>query len=506
MPQAKKQSKKAILDNLKKNAVPGDYYQKERKVKGEDAKTLRTVMLVATKSKAGGDQETKWKMLKDGVDPADAITSRILFRPTQNEMDNYENHKQLKHIGRNIEDPSSEPVALVQLARRLEGNTYHYYWKRIYTADEEEARKEKKKARGSRAQKLRGQLLSAIAAAAKEASPRRYASLQRQQAIAQAIAEAAMEDDEKAAALAKILAREEGKKERTAAIRKKIAETKKQILESKWSAALDRIKASPESLDEYIEDLPTTSQRPARRSVSRVPAKERQPLKYVPSEPVFTAVPRKVAKTRPAKRTAAKNVKEAEAPKAKKVAAPKAAAAVKKVAAKVKELKEEFEKSPEKAAKKVAAAVKRAAAKIEELEEEIEKSPKKVAKKVATAVKRAAAKIEKLEEELESSAPGAVISPPKHKAVPKKATPAKKVATLKIEEAEGDLTLTLEDKKKPISIEEEGVLKVEYEPKKASPKAAPSKGASPKAAAKKVASERTAAMKARLAAVMAKTK
>lgn len=473
MSQAKKQSKKAILDNLKKNALPGDYYQKERKVKDEDAKSLRTVMLVVTKSKGSDTQSTKWKMLKDGVDPADAVTSRILFRPTQTEMDNFD-HKQLKNVGRNIEDFSAKPLALVQLVRRVDGedHRYHYYWKRVYTAEEEEERKRSKKDKSSRAQALRGRLLSSIAAVAKAAKPRRYASLQRQQAIAQAVAASAVEENKEFNALTKSLAKEE-KKKLDKQVRATIAKIKKELLEKKWAAALALIESSPEVLDEHIEDLPQESDRPP-RAVSRVPAKDRQPLKYVHSEPIFSTVPKKVVKARPAERTAS----------AKKSVAKKAA----KVKIEVEE------KPPKKAAPatKPAAkpAAKKAAPKVHiEIEEE-KKKPSPVKKAVPAAKKTVpvkkpspAKKVE--EEEYESSAPGAVS--PVKKAVPaaKKAAPVKKTSPahpLKIEEEDGTLTLTLEDKKKHLTVEQEGVLKVEYEPKKSPPKAAPSKKTPPKAA------------------------
>lgn len=448
MSQAKKQSKKAILDNLKKNALPGDYYQKERKVKDEDAKSLRTVMLVVTKSKGSDTQSTKWKMLKDGVDPADAVTSRILFRPTQTEMDNFD-HKQLKNVGRNIEDFSAKPLALVQLVRRVDGedHRYHYYWKRVYTAEEEEERKRSKKDKSSRAQALRGRLLSSIAAVAKAAKPRRYASLQRQQAIAQAVAASAVEENKEFNALTKSLAKEE-KKKLDKQVRATIAKIKKELLEKKWAAALALIESSPEVLDEHIEDLPQESDRPP-RAVSRVPAKDRQPLKYVHSEPIFSTVPKKVVKARPAERTAS----------AKK--APAAKPAAKKAAPKVHIEIEEEKKKPSPVKKAVPAAKKTVPVK--------KPSP---AKKVE-------------EEEYESSAPGAVS--PVKKAVPaaKKAAPVKKTSPahpLKIEEEDGTLTLTLEDKKKHLTVEQEGVLKVEYEPKKSPPKAAPSKKTPPKAA------------------------
>ena len=175
----KKQLKEAASEALeagKANARVGDYYITTRNDKP------RYVVYLMSHGKGG--PETKWRMIAEGLTPADAITSRTIPYPTQNEIDAIEDRAVVAHFGHNILEHGDQAAASFRLARRTDGNEKHYYWKKLRAANEQGEERPKKAI--SEAQRDRSEVLRLVAAELNNGDV--YIPIQNQQKVASAIA------------------------------------------------------------------------------------------------------------------------------------------------------------------------------------------------------------------------------------------------------------------------------------------------------------------------------
>lgn len=308
------EARKRNLDALKEDAEVGDYYITERKTDGEPSARYVMLMMVKPRDRDSASAEKKWKMLKAGMLPREAITSRTVEDPTESEKDAYDTRIVQRPLGFNIEDRNpAQPAAVLKLAKRSDGSNNRYFWQKILSADEIAGRESgaiKKKA-VSEAQQIRGQVLGEINSFARGQG--KYISLANQQKTAAAIAKDVLKGNKPYADAVKASAG--SGKAATAATR--LANL------LKWKAVKDAIDCDSSIIGKHKIGF---VDRLTREAPIRAPA--RYNVEFDDVEDIIETGPRRVrvpAKPKPAARkktvkstSASSSPKEKAAPKAKK--------------------------------------------------------------------------------------------------------------------------------------------------------------------------------------------